>query len=223
MHEVVRYLEEVDPEAAQRARYRYGCFEQYGEDSQAYGFAAEVGASRSCENEAIQQLEDLRRRAADLASRDGRIPEDEYFYAEQNARLVQNAEEYYRSMFGGRIASWNLRDQHMWETLDALLDHFDDGGPRTRAVVWAHNTHVGDARATEMGEQGELNLGQLCRENHGGGGCSTHRPRAPGRAPEPQQRRYDPHQQRPEPRCEQSWVHRPRSCRDPGLPRALRG
>ena len=167
MHEVVRYLEEVDPEAAQRARYRYGCFEQYGEDSQAYGFAAEVGASRSCENEAIQQLEDLRRRAADLASRDGRIPEDEYFYAEQNARLVQNAEEYYRSMFGGRISSWNLRDQHMWETLDSLLEHFDAGGHRTRAIVWAHNTHVGDARATEMGEQGELNLGQLARERRG--------------------------------------------------------
>jgi erythromycin esterase-like protein len=167
MHEVVRYLDTVDAEAAERARYRYGCFEVYGEDSQAYGFAAEVGASRSCEDQAIQQLEDLRRRAAELASRDGRIPEDEFFYAEQNARLVSNAEEYYRSMFGGRISSWNLRDQHMAETLEALLGHFDSRGGDARAVVWAHNTHVGDARATDMGEQGELNVGQLARERWG--------------------------------------------------------
>src|SRR5690606_7690288 len=100
MHEVVRYLDDVDPEAARRARHRYGCFDQFGEDSQAYGYAAEVGATRSCEDQAVQQLEEMRRRAADLAARDGRIPEDEYFYAEQNARLVLNAEEYYRSMFG---------------------------------------------------------------------------------------------------------------------------
>jgi erythromycin esterase-like protein len=168
MHEVVRYLDEVDPEAAGRARYRYGCFDHFGEDSQAYGYAAEVGASRSCEDQAVQQLEDLRRRAADLASRNGRIPEDEFFYAEQNARLVLNAEEYYRSMFGRRISSWNLRDQHMAETLDSLIEHFDAKGKApTRVVVWAHNTHVGDARATEMGEQGELNVGQLARERWG--------------------------------------------------------
>lgn len=167
MHEVVKYLDGVDPEAAERARYRYGCFEVFGEDSQAYGFAAEVGARRSCEDQAVKQLEDLRQGAADLASRDGRIPEDEYFYAEQNARLVLNAEEYYRSMFGGRVSSWNLRDQHMAETLEALLQHFDADGRRTRAVVWAHNTHVGDARATEMGSHGELNLGQLARERLG--------------------------------------------------------
>lgn len=167
MHEVVRYLDGVDPEAARRARYRYGCFDQFGEDSQAYGYAAEVGATRSCEDQAVQQLEDMRKRAADLASRDGRIPEDEFFYAEQNARLVLNAEEYYRSMFGGRISSWNLRDRHMTETLDALLRHFDETGASARAVVWAHNTHVGDARATEMGEQGELNVGQLARQRWG--------------------------------------------------------
>ncbi len=167
MHEVVRYLEEVDPEAAKRARYRYGCFDHFGEDSQAYGYAAEVGAARSCEDEAVQQLEELRRKAVELAARDGRIPEDEFFYAEQNARLVLNAEEYYRSMFGGRISSWNLRDGHMAETLEALLRHFDARGRRTRAVVWAHNTHVGDARATEMGDQGELNVGQLARARWG--------------------------------------------------------
>lgn len=167
IQEVVRYLDEVDPEAAERARYRYGCFEQFGEDSQAYGYAAEVRASRSCEDQAVQQLEDLRQRSAELASLNGRIPQDEFFYAEQNARLVQNAEEYYRSMFGGRLSSWNLRDQHMAETLEALLDHFDEREGETRVVVWAHNTHVGDARATQMGTEGELNVGQLARERWG--------------------------------------------------------
>jgi len=164
---VIRYLDEVDPEAARRARYRYGCFDHFGEDSQAYGYAAEVGMSPTCENEAVHQLLDLQRRAADLSRRDGRIPEDEFFYAEQNARLVKNAEEYYRTMFRGRISSWNLRDRHMTETLEALLAHFDRKGGRTRAVVWEHNSHIGDARATSMGREGEWNVGQLTRERHG--------------------------------------------------------
>jgi erythromycin esterase-like protein len=166
---VIRYLDEVDPEAARRARYRYGCFDHFGEDSQAYGYSAEVGMSPTCENEAVHQLLDLQRRAADLSQRDGRIPEDEFFYAEQNARLVKNAEEYYRSMFRGRISSWNLRDRHMVETLEALLAHFDRKGGRTRAVVWEHNSHIGDARATSMGREGEWNVGQLTRERHGSG------------------------------------------------------
>src|SRR5919107_1450830 len=121
---VIRYLDEVDPEAAGRARY---------------GYAATVGMSPSCENEVVRQLLDLQRRAAELSGRDGRIPEDEYFYAEQNARLVKNAEEYYRTMFQGRISSWNLRDCHMVETLDALLAHLDARGQRTKAVVWENN------------------------------------------------------------------------------------
>ncbi|HET8654843.1 MAG TPA: erythromycin esterase family protein [Longimicrobiaceae bacterium] len=170
MHAVVDYLERVDPEAARRARYRYACFDHFGEDAQAYGFAAEVGATRSCEDEAVQQLQELRLRAGEYAFRDGGVPEDEHFYAEQNARLVKNAEEYYRSMFRRRDASWNLRDAHMAETLGALVDHFDGerGGERTRVVVWEHNSHVGDARATEMGDQGEWTVGQLARERFGG-------------------------------------------------------
>jgi erythromycin esterase-like protein len=166
---VIRYLDEVDPEAARRARYRYGCFDHFGEDSQADGYAAEVGMSPTCENEAVHQLLDLQRRAADLSRRDGRIPEDELFYAEQNWRLVKNAEEYYRTMFRGRISSWNLRDRHMAETLEALLAHFDRKGGRTRAVVWEHNSHIGDARATSMGREGEWNVGQLARELYGSG------------------------------------------------------
>jgi erythromycin esterase-like protein len=120
----------------------------------------------------------LRRRAADYISRDGRVAADEYFFAEQNARLVRNAEEYYRAMFGGRALSWNLRDTHMMETLDALLDHHRAATGRTRAVVWAHNSHLGDARATQMGDSGELNVGQLVRQRHGSSayliGFTTH-------------------------------------------------
>jgi erythromycin esterase-like protein len=161
---VLTYLRKVDPSAAERARYRYGCFEHFGEDTQGYGYAATIGLTRSCEDDAVAQLVDLRRRAAEYASRDGRIAADEFFFAEQNARLVQNAEQYYRSMFRGRVESWNLRDTHMMETLQALLEHVRQSSGQARAVVWAHNSHLGDARATEMGEHGELNLGQLVRE-----------------------------------------------------------
>ncbi len=164
---VLNYLDEVDPEAARRARYRYGCFEHFGEDSQAYGYSASFGISPSCENEAVQQLVDLQRRAAELAQRNGRIPEDEFFFAEQNARLVKNAEQYYRTMFRGRVSSWNVRDSHMAETLHALIEYFDRKGQHTRVVVWAHNSHLGDARATDMGDRGEWNIGQLAREKYG--------------------------------------------------------
>jgi erythromycin esterase-like protein len=171
MDAVIDFLNEVDPEAAKRARFRYACFEQFGEDSQAYGYSAGFGLTPTCEDQAVQQLVDVQRRAAEQPSAGGGIPEDELFYAEQNARLVKNAEEYYRTMFRGRVSSWNLRDRHMAETLDALLAHFDRkgarSGERTRAVVWAHNSHIGDARATSMGEMGEWNLGQLVRERFG--------------------------------------------------------
>jgi erythromycin esterase-like protein len=175
---VLAYLAKVDPEGARRARERYACFEHFGGDTQAYGYAASVGLSRSCEDEVVAQLVDLRRRAAEYASRDGRIAEDEFFFAEQNARLVRNAEEYYRAMFGGRVESWNLRDTHMMETLQALLAWVARQAGTARAVVWAHNSHLGDARATQMGDWGELNLGQLVRQEFGREACligfSTH-------------------------------------------------
>jgi len=155
---VLDYLDKVDREAAQRARYRYGCFEQFGEDIQAYGYAASFGLSKTCEDEVVSQLVEMTRRAVDLVSRDGRIEPDEFFTAKQNARVVKNAERYYRAMFNGGISCWNLRDRHMAETLDQLLTHL---GPSGKIVVWAHNSHLGDARATEMGQHGELNVGQL--------------------------------------------------------------
>jgi erythromycin esterase-like protein len=164
---VIEYLERVDPEAARRARYRYSCFEHFGEDPQAYGYASSFGISSDCEREVVAQLVELRRQRESLLQRDGIAAEDELFAAEQNARVVKDAEEYYREMFRGRISSWNLRDSHMADTMDALLDHLS----RRRAApakiaVWAHNSHLGDARATEVGEAGELNIGQLARERH---------------------------------------------------------
>jgi erythromycin esterase-like protein len=164
---VLRYLNKVDPEAAARARRRYGCFEQFGEEAQSYGYAATLGLSRSCEDDVVAQLLELQKSAAEYASRDGRVADEEHFFAEQNARLVRNAERYYRAMFGGQVESWNLRDTHMMETLDALLEWTTRRSGYARAVVWAHNSHLGDARATQMGQWGELNLGQLARQRHG--------------------------------------------------------
>jgi erythromycin esterase-like protein len=165
---VLDYLKNVDPEAARRARYRYGCFEHFGEDVQAYGYAAGFGLSESCEREAIEQLVELRRHAVEYARRDGRVAQDDYFFAEQNARVVKNAEEYYRAMFSDRVSSWNLRDTHMADTLDALVAHLEAQSPGVKVVVWAHNSHLGDARATRMGDEGEVNVGQLVRERHPG-------------------------------------------------------
>lgn len=164
MRAVLDFLDKVDSDAAHRARSRYACFDTFGEDTQAYGYAASFGLSKSCEDEVVSQWMEMRRRAADLAKRDGRVARDAYFFAEQNARLVKNAEEYYRSMFHERVSSWNLRDTHMAETLDALMHHI---GAKAKVVVWAHNSHLGDARATEMGRRGELNLGQLVRQKYG--------------------------------------------------------
>jgi erythromycin esterase-like protein len=164
---VLGYLAKVDPEAAKRAHYRYSCFDHFGEDTQAYGYAASFGLTASCENEVVSQLVELRRRAADYASRDGRVAADDFFFAEQNARLVKNAEEYYRSMFRQSVRSWNLRDRHMAETLESLVAYLASQGQPAKVVVWEHNSHLGDARATEMGERGELNVGQLVRERHG--------------------------------------------------------
>jgi erythromycin esterase-like protein len=165
---VLKYLSKVDPEGAARARHRYSCFEEFGtDDAQGYGYAATLGLSRSCEHDVVAQLMELRKAATVYASRDGRVAEDDYFFAEQNARLVTNAERYYRAMFGGHVESWNLRDTHMMETLDALLAWTTKQTGYARAVVWAHNSHLGDARATQMGDGGELNLGQLARERHG--------------------------------------------------------
>jgi erythromycin esterase-like protein/predicted phosphoribosyltransferase len=170
MQEVIAYLNKVDPTAAARARERYACFDHTSaDDGQAYGFSAAFGAGPSCENQAIEQLVEIQRNALAYARRDGLLAEDELFYAHQNAQTVRNAEIYYRAMFSGRVTSWNLRDKHMAQTLEALLKHLDrhHDVPSARIVVWAHNSHVGDARATEVWADGQLTLGQLVRQRHG--------------------------------------------------------
>ncbi|HEX6051303.1 MAG TPA: erythromycin esterase family protein [Gemmatimonadaceae bacterium] len=168
MAAVLAYLDSVDPEAAARARERYACFDAFGPDPQTYGYAASLGLAPSCEAAVIGQLVELQRSAAEYARRDGRIARDALFFAEQNARLVQNAERYYRAMFLGSEISWNVRDRHMTETLESLAFFLDLHGKRlptapAKLVVWAHNSHLGDARATEMARRGEVNVGHLVR------------------------------------------------------------
>ena len=164
MEAVIAYLEGVDPAAAALARERYSCFDHVGGEGSEYGRSVALDVMVPCEDEVVAELVDLRRRAAALLARDGMAAEDEFLFAEQNARLVLNAERYYREMYRGRVSSWNLRDLHMGETLAALVDHLDRQLGGARLVVWEHNSHVGDARATEMGLAGELNVGQLARQ-----------------------------------------------------------
>ena len=164
---VIDYLDRVDPEEARRARERYACFDHVGAEGQAYGYALAYEAAVPCENEVVAQLVELRRRADAYLRRDGWVAEDELFFAEQNARVVRNAEEYYQQMYRSAVSSWNLRDRHMAGTLDALLEHLDRRLGHTKVVVWKHNSHVGDARATAMAARGELNVGQLARQRYG--------------------------------------------------------
>jgi erythromycin esterase-like protein len=191
---VLRELDKTDPAAAARARARYACFEHFRGNTQAYAYAAHFETAETCEDAVVAQLVELQqahsaalahglRSAGSGAGKHADMPAsvkghpndgdhagiDARFNAEQNARVVRNAERYYRHMFGSRVSSWNLRDQHMAETIDALDLHLRSrrGGRPPKLAVWAHNSHLGDARATEMGERGELNLGQLLRERHG--------------------------------------------------------
>ena len=164
---VVAYLEVIDPDEARRARERYSCFDHVGAEGQAYGFALAYEQALPCEAEVVAQLISLRQQAAEYACRDGWLAEDELFCAEQNAVVVRDAEEYYQQMYHAEVSSWNLRDRHMAATLDALLDHFDRRSGHAKVVVWEHNSHIGDARATGMSVRGELNVGQLARQRYG--------------------------------------------------------
>ena len=157
---VLKYLDEVDPDSAQIARQRYGCLTPWQADPATYGHAALTGAYRTCENEVVQMLEDILHKQSDYAAHDG----ERFMDAVQNARLVTDAERYYRIMYYGSRASWNLRDNHMFETLKTLLNFH---GAAAKAIVWAHNSHIGDAAATEMSVRGEYNIGHLCREEFG--------------------------------------------------------
>jgi len=173
---VLHRLKELDPAAAARARARYACFDHFGGDTTMYAYASALNVEASCEREVTQQLVEMRARYLEQAAHD----DDDAFDLEQNARLVKNAEEYYRHMLHGSATTWNLRDRHMADTLAAIVQHLDHRlGRPARVVVWAHNSHVGDARATEMGSHGEWTLGQLVRERYGREavlvGFTTHR------------------------------------------------
>ncbi|CAM3050637.1 erythromycin esterase [Legionella steigerwaltii] len=167
MQAVINFLDKVDPDAAQRAKQRYACFDHLHQDPQMYGYLINAGIKKACIHEAVAQLVELQHRAFEYLHRDGIAVEDEYFFATQNARLVKNAENYYRSMLEGRVSTWNIRDQHMAETLNVLADHLETRfNQPAKIIIWAHNSHIGDSRATEMGERNEFNLGQLVREQH---------------------------------------------------------
>ena len=200
--QVLRFLQRFDPVAAARARQRYSCFDHCDRDSQRYAFETTFGSAGSCEEAVVAQLRELHERVSATRSLSGQ----EAFYAEQNARVVKNAEAYYRTMYRGDVSSWNLRDGHMADMLDALALHLQrrnagglrcsaaadaaqkycsqsevdqEGGKPPKIIVWEHNSHIGDARATEMGRRGEWTLGQLARERHGAEnvllvGFSTH-------------------------------------------------
>lgn len=161
MQAVIGYLDDVDPESARRARQRYACLDQM--DPQQYGLHAHLGVGPQCETEVVAQLVEMQMRKL---ARSGRSPTgDAWFHAVQQAHVVRNSEAYYRTMFAGRSASWNLRDTHMADTVDFISQHLGDGAP-AKVIIWAHNSHVGDGRATEMGDDGQVTLGQLARQRH---------------------------------------------------------
>jgi erythromycin esterase-like protein len=157
---VLAYLDRADPPRAEQARRRYGCLTPWQADPASYGRAVMLGVEDDCEAEAIAQLKDLLGARLDELGENG----EEHFDAMQNARIVRAAEQYYRVMYRGSRESWNLRDRHMFETLQSLLAH---KGADAKAVVWAHNSHIGNAGATSMGWQGEFNIGELCRTAYG--------------------------------------------------------
>ena len=163
---VVSYLRKVDPEGAARGQQNHGCFDRFSDGLQAYACSAGLGLTPSCQTEVVGELVRLRERAADSAARDGRVAPDESFVAEQTARVVRNAEAYYRTMLQGGVEAWNTRDRHMAETLAALRQFLEASRFGMRVVVWAHNSHVGDARATEFRSNGALTLGQRVREQY---------------------------------------------------------
>jgi erythromycin esterase-like protein len=163
---VISYLMKVDPASAEKARRRYACFEHFGDDPQTYGLVAGADASTSCEDEVVEQLREMNRKTSELLQVDGKLASDELFFAKQNAVVAIHAENYYRALYRGRPNTWNLRDQHMAETLERLTEHFEKQDHEMKVIIWAHNSHLGDARATTMHQRGELNLGQLVRERH---------------------------------------------------------
>jgi erythromycin esterase-like protein len=164
---VLRYLERVDPETARRARDHYACLTPYAAHPEQYGVATFRGLAPSCRGEVLMALLEIQRNASRYARLDGQVTADQYFYAEQNARIVSRAEQYYRAMVDDSMSTWNLRDAHMVDTLVRLMAHLSRHQGTTKAVVWAHNSHVGNAEATSMALRRETNVGALLHQRYG--------------------------------------------------------
>jgi erythromycin esterase-like protein len=164
---VIEYLETVDPELAAKAKKSYGCFDRFSRDTDTYSYKVGMGLASDCEDSVIKVLNQMLQHQAELMESDDTIEDDRYFYAKQNAKVVKNAENYYRNMIGGDN-TWNIRDGHMLETLVDLLKYYSDKtGKQRKAIVWAHNSHIGAANQTQVSDEGEVNIGQLCREEFG--------------------------------------------------------
>jgi erythromycin esterase-like protein len=168
-HEVIHYLDDIDPPAAKLARRRYGTLDQFKDEPHDYAAAVMLGITPSCENAVVQMLVDICRKGPDYLNSKGMVDGEQLFYTQENAVVVKDAEEYYRKAYAGGAVTWNLRDRHMHNTLKEILEHYNEkrNWSRPKAVVWAHNSHLGDARATSVSEMGEFNIGQLVRQTFG--------------------------------------------------------
>lgn len=162
---VISYLDKVDPPAAQQARKRYACFYKYGNDDDSYGQAMSY-VKENCQQQVINQLVELQKKKTEYLSKNNLGESEDLFYAEQNALVAKDAEQYYREMFNKRVKTWNLRDLHMADMVDAISQHVSKITGKAKTVVWAHNSHVGNALATEFSESGELSLGQMVLFRH---------------------------------------------------------
>lgn len=164
---VINYMQINDPESSKKTEAHYSCFDHVAVDPQLYGYLVQQNIKQACVKEVTQQLLEIQCKRYSQLEKELKDQDDTLYYATQNARLIKNAEEYYRSLFEPRATSWNIRDQHMAQTLSNLISHLETKlNAPAKVIVWAHNSHVGDARATEMNDRGEINLGQLIREQY---------------------------------------------------------
>lgn len=164
LREIIAWLEAHQPDAVPAAMRAWQCFLPHHEDPHQYAWSTRL-VPQSCEADVVALLREIRTRAFDAAEHE----DDDAFDAVQNAEVAANAEHYYRIMVRGDRQSWNVRDHHMADSIDRLSHHL---GPESRGIVWAHNTHVGDARATDMAVDGLINVGQLLRERHSADGVA---------------------------------------------------
>jgi erythromycin esterase-like protein len=170
---VMNYLDSLDREAAEMARYRYSCFEQFDQDPQQNGYAASYGLSQHQEEEVIARLVVRSQQTIRSLQEGGLLTPNDQFYAEQIGRLLHNPEPYYRELFRGRHHGWNLRERHLFDSLRTLIDHLTRQNRELKIVVWIHGSHVGDARFTEMSTRGELSFGQLVKESYANKACAV--------------------------------------------------